>query len=64
MRELFQLARTLRMRVWVAAINDAQECRRRDRHFLPLSVVTELLQQQQRLTEDANVLLNFDIFNV
>lgn len=46
------------MRVWVAAINEAQECRRRDRHFLPLSVVTELLQQQQQLTEDASVWIN------
>ncbi|CAL1147492.1 unnamed protein product [Cladocopium goreaui] len=41
------------MQRWISAINeDAQEQRRRDRYFLPLSVAEEIIAEQRQLTEE------------
>lgn len=40
------------MQRWISAINEAQEQRRRDRYFLPLSVAEEIIAEQRQLTEE------------
>ncbi|CAK8991933.1 unnamed protein product, partial [Durusdinium trenchii] len=40
------------MQRWIVAINEAQELRRRDRNFVPMSVASELLAKQLQLTEE------------
>ena len=41
------------MRRWIAAIHEGQERRRRDRHFVPLSVASERLVEQRRRVQEA-----------